>query len=80
MPPSCSATATRSRAGAVAGTGRHFAVWHDPHPKPSYLFALVGGNLDVLRDSFRTSEGREVALGIYVEPGKVRSPAMPWTR
>ncbi len=59
-------------AGAVAGTGRHFAVWHDPHPKPSYLFALVGGNLEVLRDSFRTSEGREVSLGIYVEPGKVR--------
>ena len=39
----CSATATSSRAGAIPGTDRHFAVWHDPHPKPSYLFALVGG-------------------------------------
>ncbi len=50
--------------------GRHFAVWHDPFPKPSYLFALVGGNLACLEDSFRTMSGREVALRIYVEPGK----------
>lgn len=57
--------------GVIEGTGRHFAVWHDPHPKPSYLFAIVGGNLEVLRDSFTTVEGREVELGIYVEPGKV---------
>ena len=57
--------------GTIEGTGRHFAVWHDPYPKPSYLFAVVGGNLDVLRDSFKTSEGRDVSLGIYVEPGKV---------
>ena len=32
--------------------GRHFAVWHDPFPKPSYLFALVAGDLGVIRDSF----------------------------
>src|SRR3974390_371149 len=50
--------------------GRHFAVWHDPHPKPSYLFALVGGDLSCVEDSFRTMSGREVALRIYVEPGK----------
>ncbi len=56
--------------GPVAGTDRHFAIWHDPHPKPAYLFALVGGNLDVLEDRFTTCEGRSVALGIYVEPGK----------
>jgi len=56
--------------GEVAGTDRHFAVWHDPHPKPAYLFALVGGVLDVLRDDIVTSEGRHVALAIFVEPGK----------
>jgi aminopeptidase N len=56
--------------GDIAGTGRHFAVWHDPFPKPSYLFALVGGDLASIHDSFTTASGREVALGIYVEPGK----------
>src|SRR6185369_5561359 len=50
--------------------GRHFAVWHDPHPKPSYLFALVRGNLGCVEDSFRTMSGRDVVLRIYVEPGK----------
>src|ERR1700688_1211138 len=50
--------------------GRHFAVWHDPHPKPSYLFALVGGNLAHVEDNFRTMSGRDVVLRIYVEPGK----------
>jgi aminopeptidase N len=56
--------------GEVQGTGRHFAVWHDPYPKPSYLFALVGGNLACVPDSFTTASGREIKLGIYVEPGK----------
>jgi aminopeptidase N len=50
--------------------GRHFAVWHDPFPKPSYLFALVGGKLACVADRFVTVSGREVALNIYVEPGK----------
>jgi aminopeptidase N len=50
--------------------GRHFAVWHDPHPKPSYLFALVGGNLSAIEDRFVTMSGRNVTLRIYVEPGK----------
>jgi aminopeptidase N len=49
---------------------RHFAVWHDPHPKPAYLFALVGGNLTCVEDRFRTMSGRDVTLRIYVEPGK----------
>jgi aminopeptidase N len=49
---------------------RHFAVWHDPWPKPAYLFALVGGKLGVFEDRFVTRSGREVALRIYVEPGK----------
>ena len=57
-------------AGAVDGSERHFAVWHDPHPKPCYLFALVGGDLGIVRDTFKTMSGRTVDLGIYVEPGK----------
>jgi aminopeptidase N len=56
--------------GDVPGTNRHFAVWHDPFKKPCYLFALVGGDLTCVADSFRTMSGREVALHIYVEPGK----------
>ena len=56
-------------AGDVAGTARHFAVWHDPFPKPSYLFALVGGTLGHIEDRFVTMTGREVTLRIYVEPG-----------
>lgn len=50
--------------------GRHFAIWHDPWPKPSYLFALVGGKLGLVEDTFTTKSGRKVALRIYVEPGK----------
>ncbi|MET0529942.1 MAG: aminopeptidase N, partial [Microvirga sp.] len=44
--------------------------WQDPHPKPAYLFAIVGGRLDHVSRDFQTSEGRAVALGVYVEPGK----------
>ena len=47
--------------------GRHFATWHDPFPKPSYLFALVAGDLVRISDSFTTQSGREIALHIYVE-------------
>jgi aminopeptidase N len=50
--------------------GWHRITWHDPHPKPSYLFALVGGRLDRVEDSFVTADGREIGLSIYVEPGK----------
>ena len=56
--------------GDVPGTGRHFAIWHDPYPKPSYLFALVGGELACVSDTFTTMSGRNVALRIYVEPGR----------
>src|SRR5499433_2203454 len=56
--------------GTLAGGKRHFAVWHDPFPKPSYLFALVGGTLAFVEDRFRTMSGRDVTLRIYVEPGK----------
>ncbi|MFP5075709.1 aminopeptidase N [Rhizobium sp. YIM 134829] len=55
--------------GAGMGDGRHFAAWFDPHPKPSYLFALVAGDLGVVEDTFTTASGREVALKIYVEHG-----------
>lgn len=47
--------------------GRHFAEWSDPFPKPSYLFALVAGDLERVTDRFTTQSGREVALHIYVE-------------
>ncbi|MEO9341100.1 aminopeptidase N [Mesorhizobium sp. SB112] len=49
---------------------RHFTVWHDPFPKPSYLFALVAGDLGSIHDEFITSSGRKVELGIYVEHSK----------
>ncbi|HEX2125850.1 MAG TPA: M1 family aminopeptidase, partial [Thermoleophilaceae bacterium] len=56
--------------GEVPGTGRHFAVWHDPHPKPCYLFAVVGGRLGRVAKGFTTMGGRGVELAVYVEPGK----------
>ncbi|HKU64861.1 MAG TPA: aminopeptidase N, partial [Rhizomicrobium sp.] len=63
----------RIQSGALAsgenGSARHFAVWHDPFPKPSYLFALVAGDLGSIHDSFITMTGRRIALDIYVEHG-----------
>jgi len=50
--------------------GRHFALWRDPHPKPSYLFALVGGDLAHIARDFATASGRKVKLAIYTEHGK----------
>ena len=49
--------------------GRHWAEWHDPWRKPSYLFALVAGDLVANRDSFTTRSGRKVDLGIWVREG-----------
>ncbi|WP_086984367.1 aminopeptidase N [Vibrio aphrogenes] len=55
--------------------GRHWVKWSDPHPKPSYLFALVAGQFDVLRDQFTTKSGRTVDLEIYVDQGNLdRAP------
>jgi len=49
--------------------GKHFAVWSDPFPKPSYLYALVAGDLGLVQDSFKTMSGREIDLRIYVDKG-----------
>ena len=51
------------------GDGTHWAEWHDPFPKPSYLFALVAGDLACNRGTFTTRSGREVELGIWVRSG-----------
>lgn len=51
--------------------GRHWMKWEDPFPKPCYLFAVVAGDFDVLRDSFRTRTGRDVALEIFVDRGNL---------
>lgn len=50
--------------------GRHWALWQDPFNKPSYLFALVAGNLEWIEDTFTTLSGRTIQLKIFVEPGK----------
>ncbi len=46
---------------------RHFTIWHDPHPKPSYLFALVAGSFSVLEDQFTTRTGKRIDLRIYAD-------------
>ena len=53
--------------------GRHYAEWDDPHPKPSYLFALCAGDYDVWRDTFTTMNGDHVDLGVYVDKGQATS-------
>ncbi|AQA18548.1 aminopeptidase N [Halioglobus japonicus] len=52
---------------SLLANGLTRVLWHDPFPKPSYLFALVAGDLEHIEDSFTTCSGREVALRIYVE-------------
>jgi aminopeptidase N len=49
--------------------GKHWAEWHDPFPKPTYLFALVAGDLGVITDSFTTMSGRNIDLLIYCDKG-----------
>ncbi|CAK9884603.1 MAG: Aminopeptidase N [Candidatus Erwinia impunctatus] len=58
-------------ASGVSSEGRHWVTWQDPFPKPCYLFALVAGDFDVLRDRFITRSGREVALEIFVDRGNL---------
>ena len=49
--------------------GRHWAKWVDPHPKPSYLFALIAGDLVAHRDEFTTASGKAVSLAIWMRRG-----------
>lgn len=56
--------------------GRHWVQWQDPFPKPCYLFALVAGDFDVLRDTYTTRSGREVALELFVDRGNL--DRAPW--
>ena len=53
------------------GDGRHYAVWDDPFPKPSYLFALVAGKLVCQEETFRLLSGRDVLLQVWVEEGNL---------
>jgi aminopeptidase N len=55
--------------GNPVGQSQGRAEWHDPWPKPSYLFALVAGDLVAVSDSFTTRSGRSVALNVWVRPG-----------
>ena len=66
--PTLLANGNLVESGAI-NAERHFAVWHDPFPKPCYLFALVAGEFDVLEDSFTTMSGRDIPLEIFVDPG-----------
>ncbi|MCT4701134.1 aminopeptidase N [Enterobacteriaceae bacterium H20N1] len=58
-------------AGGDLENGRHWVQWQDPFPKPCYLFALVAGDFDVLRDSYKTRSGRDVALELFVDRGNL---------
>ncbi len=55
--------------GNPVARGAGFAEWHDPWPKPAYLFALVAGDLVAHSDAFTTASGRPVALNVWVRPG-----------
>ncbi|PKG84160.1 aminopeptidase N [Colwellia sp. 75C3] len=58
-------------ASGELANNQHFVTWHDPFPKPCYLFALVAGDFDLLEDKFTTASGREVALEIFVDKGNL---------
>lgn len=51
--------------------GTHWVRWHDPHPKPAYLFALVAGSFEVLTDHYTTKSGRDVLLQLFVDHGNL---------
>ena len=70
--PTLLANGNLVEAGEVADApDRHYAIWHDPTNKPSYLFACVVADLDVLADSYTTSEGREVLLEVYAKSADI---------
>ena len=77
---SCCRTATSSPPGALDG-GRHFATWHDPFPKPTYLFALVAGDLAALDDTFVTAVGPPRRAADLLDAGQRRRAAgTRWSR
>ena len=57
------------------GDGRHYALWEDPFKKPSYLFALVAGQLVCEEQTLRLQSGRDVLLQVWVEPGNLDKTA-----
>lgn len=59
--------------------GTHWVTWHDPHPKPAYLFALVAGDFDVLADKFTTCNGRDVRLELFVDKGNLKQAEFAMT-
>ncbi len=61
------------RIGKIRRYNRKYVVWYDPFPKPSYLFALVVGNLEVLKDNFITKDKKKVILEIFTEIGKSKN-------
>lgn len=68
--PQLLANGNKIDAGDLEG-GLHFTQWHDPFPKPCYLFALVAGDFDILQDSYKTKSGRDVCLEIFVDKGNL---------
>ncbi len=60
-------------ASGPAADGRHYAVWEDPFPKPSYLFALVAGDFDVLERRYLRLSGRAATLRMFVARGGGRT-------
>ncbi len=73
----CNGNLVESGAVPVApgAAARHYAKWDDPHPKPTYLFAIVAGDLACLEDSFVTGGGREVALRFYAAQKDIKKCA-----
>ncbi|GAA0321955.1 aminopeptidase N [Psychrobacter aestuarii] len=70
--PTLLANGNLIEAGEVADAPeRHYAIWHDPTHKPSYLFACVVANLDVLSDHYTTSDGRKVLLEVYAKAADI---------
>ena len=70
--PTLLANGNLIEAGEVTdASDRHYAIWHDPTNKPSYLFACVVADLDVLEDAYTTSEGREVLLEVYAKSADI---------
>ena len=59
------------QASGTTPAGQQWVTWHDPFPKPAYLFALVAGNFELLEDHFITRSGKQVLLQLFVDPGNL---------